>query len=88
MPIPIQIINNKPNCDGYNGNLNSFEYGLTNEYKQKLLKEYKYMGALAQYNVYSPYYIEPKLDMNYINFLQATQDCKSSNQSNQSNQNN
>lgn len=80
MPIPIQItnlqsrINEKPGkyCHGYNGNLNSWEYGLTDEFKQKMIKQYNTIGQLAQYDtVNSPYYTQVQVDKEYMKFLQC-----------------
>lgn len=80
MPIPIQItnlssrINAKPGeyCNGYNGNLSSWEYGLTDEFKQKMIKQYNTVGQLAQYDtVNSPYYTQVQIDPEYIKFLQC-----------------
>ena len=80
MPIPIQItnlpsrINARPGeyCHGYNGNLNSWQYGLTNEFKQKMIKQYNAVGLLAQYDtVNSPYYTQVQLDPEYINLIQC-----------------
>lgn len=47
-----QLINGKPGlaCNGYNGNLNSFIYGITPEYKQKMIYLYNNVGLLAQIN--------------------------------------
>lgn len=78
MPIPIQItnlpsrINAKPgeSCNGYNGNLNSWEYGLTDEFKQKMIRQYNTVGQLAQHDtVNSPYYTQVKVDPEYIKFI-------------------
>jgi len=80
MPIPIQItnlqsrINTTPGqqCHGYNGNLNSWEHGLTSEFKQKMIKQYNTVGLLAQYEtVNSPYYTQVQVDPEYIKFLQS-----------------
>lgn len=80
MPIPIQItnlpsrINAKPGeyCNGYNGNLSSWEYGLTDEFKQKMIRQYNIVGQLAQHDtVNSPYYTQVQVDPEYIKFLQC-----------------
>ncbi len=58
--IPIQI-NAKPgeSCTGYNGNLNSWSYGLNNQFKEKMRKQYASVGKLAQFDtVNSPYYTQ------------------------------
>tara|TARA_B110000008_G_C16927364_1_gene547304 strand:+ start:659 stop:880 length:222 start_codon:yes stop_codon:yes gene_type:complete len=38
------------NCNNFNGNLNSFDYGLTTKHKEKMMKLYSSVGQLAQYN--------------------------------------
>jgi len=81
--IPIQIIqsnqiNGKPGeyCNGFNGNLNSWEYGLKDEVKQKLIKEYSTIGQLAQFDtVNSPYYTQVQVDPNYIKYLHYITTC-------------
>jgi hypothetical protein len=73
------LINGKPGeaCNGFNGNLNSWEYGLKNEFKQNLIKQYENVGKLAQLDtVNSPYYTQVQVDPAYINFLQIVSDCK------------
>ena len=75
--IPIQI-NQTPraSCGGYSGYLNSWEYGLKQEYKEKLMKEYMNMAKLAQFDtVNSPYYTQVKPDPEYIKFLQDISKC-------------
>jgi len=83
--IPIQIIpNNRINqrpgeaCNGYNGNLNSWFYGLNPQFKQNMQYLYNNIGILAQTNPeYSPYYknildYDPKL----MNFLENLEKCR------------
>ena len=75
--IPIQI-NVKPgeSCNGYNGKLSSFEYGLNTQYKNKLVKQYNNVGLLAQYDtVNSPYYSNITVDPEYIKFLHNLRNC-------------
>lgn len=85
MPIPIQIsdissrINIKPGkcTNGYNGNLNMWDYGLNENFKEKIIKQYNSVGQLAQYEtVNSPYYIQAGINQEYINFLQNISLCK------------
>lgn len=74
-----QLINGKPGtaCNGYNGNLNSWVYGLSPEFKEKMSRQYRNVGLLAQYDtVNSPYYTQVQVDPNYIRFLQGIANCK------------
>lgn len=85
--IPIQItnmgpefglINGKPGeaCNGFNGNLNSWIYGLNNNFKQMLIREYNNVGKLAQFDtVNSPYYTQVKIDPEFVKFLQNISNC-------------
>jgi len=73
--IPIQIINNKPSCDGYNGSLNSFRYGLTQEHKDDLNKKFSTIGNLAQVDTLSPYYAQATISKEYVNFLETISKC-------------
>ncbi len=87
--LPIQIIqgnriNKRPgeSCIGnYNGNLNSWYYGLNNKFKNKMQTEYNSMGMLAQTNPEnSPYYnYVPEYDKNLMNFLENLEKCKQNN---------
>ncbi len=72
------LINGKPGmaCKGFNGNLNSWEYGLSPEFKQRMIYQYNNVGILAQYDtVNSPYYTQVQVDPNYIRFLQGISNC-------------
>lgn len=70
------LINGKPGCKGFNGNLNSWYYGITSEYKDKMEKAHNSVGILAQYEtVNSPYYTQVHVDPNYIRFLQEIANC-------------
>ena len=74
-----ELINGKTGiaCNNYNGNLNSWTYGLNNDFKQKLNKEYMNIGKLAQFEtVNSPYYTQVKIDSNYLNYLNRVTNCK------------
>ena len=63
-------------CNGFSGNLNSFIYGLNNDYRQKLTREFNHVGQLAQFEtVNSPYYTQVKVDPEYIKFLQDVSNC-------------
>ena len=76
--IPIQI-NNKPgaDCNGFNGNLNSWYYGLSPEFKNKMINLHNNIGILAQFDtVNSPYYKRVNVDQNYINFLKNNNNNK------------
>lgn len=85
--IPIQITNNMPTfnlingkpgeaCNGFNGNLNSWYYGLNNEVKNKLTNEYNNMAKLAQYDtVNSPYYTQVTIDPRYVKYLEYITTC-------------
>ena len=84
--IPIQImpnnrINQRPGeaCKGnYNGNLNSWYYGLKPYYKNHMQFQYNTMGMLAQTNPeYSPYYINiPDIDPKFLKFLEDLEKCR------------
>jgi hypothetical protein len=66
------LINNKPGaeCNGFNGKLNSWHYGLSPEFKDKMENLYRGVGILAQFDtINSPYYTHVNIDENYINFL-------------------
>jgi len=72
------LINAKPglHCNGYNGKLNMFQYGLKPEYQMYLNNLYKNVGILAQYEtVNSPYYTQVKIDPNYIKFIEGIIEC-------------
>ena len=72
------LINGKPGtvCKGFNGNLNSWYYGLTPEYKLKMENAHNSVGILAQYDtVNSPYYTQIQVDPDYIRFLQGISNC-------------
>ena len=72
MPIPIQIINPQKCNNGYNGNLNAWDYLLNEEKKNKMIKEYNTVGQLAQYDtVNSPYYTKVEINPEYIKFMQC-----------------
>lgn len=74
------LINGKPGlaCKGYNGNLNSWYYGINPEYKNKLEYLQNNIGILAQYDtVNSPYYKHVKIDEKYLNLLQKIANCNS-----------
>ena len=63
-------------CRGFNGNLNSWYYGLSPEYKLKMENMYNNIGILAQLDtVNSPYYTQVQVDENYIRFLQQITNC-------------
>jgi len=73
------LINGRPGkaCKGFNGNLNSWFYGLTPEFKARMENAQNNVGKLAQYDtVNSPYYTQVKIDPNYIRFLQEVTNCK------------
>jgi hypothetical protein len=72
------LINAKPgaSCNGYNGKLNMYQYGLKPGYKLYLDNLYKNVGKLAQYEtVNSPYYTQVKIDPNYIKFIEGIIEC-------------
>ena len=72
------LINGKPGtaCGGFNGNLNSWYYGLTPEYKQRMEYLHRNVGILAQYDtVNSPYYTQVKVDPNYLRFIHGITNC-------------
>lgn len=74
----VALINGKPGeaCKGFNGNLNSWFYGLSPEYKKKLLHQQNTVGLLAQLDtVNSPYYTNVEVDPSYINFLKNIRSC-------------
>ena len=75
----VGLINGRPGeaCNGFNGNLNSWNYGLNNDFKQKLIKEYSSIGKLAQFDtVNSPYYTQVQVDPGYIQFLENVVKCR------------
>lgn len=72
------LINGRPGtaCKGFNGNLNSWYYGLTPEYKQRIENAQNNVGRLAQYDtVNSPYYTKVQINPNYLKFLIGITDC-------------
>lgn len=72
------LINGRPGtaCKGFNGNLNSWFYGLSPQYKEKMENAHNSVGILAQYDtVNSPYYTQVQVDPNYIKFLQEITNC-------------
>ena len=90
--IPIQITNNtvgeltnrggqinvRPGeaCNGFNGNLNSWYFGLNPEFREKLLESFKNVGMLARIDMMnSPYYNQVEVDKEYIKFLQKISNC-------------
>jgi len=73
--IPIQIINNNNSCDGYNGALNSFKYGFTQEHKNSLNNKFSNVGNLAQYDTLSPYYAQATISKDYVKFLERISKC-------------
>lgn len=73
------LINGRPGeaCKGFNGNLNSWFYGLSPEFKERINNAHNNVGRLAQYDtVNSPYYTQVQVNTNYINFLQKVTNCK------------
>ena len=65
------IINTTPkeSC-GFGGNLPSWEFGLTPEYKRHMQYQFDNIGKLAQLDtVNSPYYTNVTIDPNYLNFI-------------------
>ena len=78
--MPIQIINNRPSCNGFNGNLNSFQYGLKPEAQKNMLNIFDKVGLLANNDApYSPFYSTPQLNDEYVNFLNNIIKCRSMN---------
>ena len=72
------LINGRPGeaCNGFNGNLNSWKYGLNNDFKQMLIREQNNVGRLAQFDsVNSPYYTQVQVDPEFIKFLQNVTNC-------------
>ena len=72
VPPGINIINggHSSYCNNFNGNLNMWDYGITEEHKNRLSYEYSNVGVLAQYEtVNSPYYTQVEVDPEYINYL-------------------
>ena len=72
--IPFQIINSKPACNSYNGNLPMFEYGLTPQKQMSLTNSYKSVGILSVNEKESPYYTPIRPDLEYANFLMRSQE--------------
>ena len=73
-----ELINGRPGaaCKGFNGNLNSWYYGLSSEYKEKMENAQNSVGILAQFDtVNSPYYTQVQVDANYLKFLQGIANC-------------
>lgn len=78
--MPIQIINNRPSCNGFNGNLNSFQYGLKPEAQQNMLNIFDKVGLLANNDApYSPFYSNPQLNDEYVKFLDNVIKCRAMN---------
>ena len=72
------LINGRPGtaCKGFNGNLNSWYYGLSPEFKERMVNAQNNVGILAQFDtVNSPYYTHVQVDPNYIKFLQGITNC-------------
>ena len=72
------LINGRPGtaCKGFNGNLNSWFYGLTPEFKERMENAHNSVGILAQYEtINSPYYTQVQVDPNYLKFLQGIANC-------------
>lgn len=72
------LINGRPGeaCNGFNGNLNSWKYGLNNDFKQILIREQNSVGKLAQLDsVNSPYCTQVKVNTEFIKFLQNVTNC-------------
>jgi hypothetical protein len=73
------LINGRPGeaCKGFNGNLNSWFYGLSPEFKERMNNAHNSIGRLAQFDtINSPYYTQVQIDPNYLNFLQEITKCK------------
>ena len=69
------LINGRPGeaCNGFNGNLNSWHFGLNDEFKEMLIRQQLSVGKLAQLEtVNSPYYTQVQVDPEYIKYLQYT----------------
>ena len=63
-------------CHGFNGNLNSWYYGLKPEFQEYLYNQYLSVGKLAQLDtVNSPYYTQVEIDPRYIQYLQNISKC-------------
>ena len=72
------LINGRPGeaCKGFNGNLNSWYYGLSPEFKERMENAQSSVGILAQFDtVNSPYYTSVQIDPNYLKFLQGIANC-------------
>jgi len=72
------LVNGRPGlaCNGFNGNLDSWYYGLSDDHRKKLISQQMNIGILAQHEtVNSPFYKQVVIDPNYINFLQHISDC-------------
>uniref|UniRef100_A0A6C0LG75 Uncharacterized protein n=1 Tax=viral metagenome TaxID=1070528 RepID=A0A6C0LG75_9ZZZZ len=72
------LINGRPGtaCKGFNGNLNSWYFGLSPEFKERMENAQNSVGILAQFDtVNSPYYTSVQVDPNYIKFLQGIANC-------------
>ena len=72
------LINGRPGeaCKGFNGNLNSWYYGLSPEFKERMENAQHSIGILAQFDtVNSPYYTSVQIDPNYLKFLQGIANC-------------
>lgn len=71
-------INQRPgqSCNNYNGNLDSWTYGLNKEFKEKLMKEQASIGKLAQFDtVNSPYYTQVTVNPEYVQYLKNVTNC-------------
>lgn len=72
------LINGRPGtaCKDFNGNLNSWYFGLSPEFKERMENAQNSVGILAQFDtVNSPYYTSVQVDPNYIKFLQGIANC-------------
>ena len=81
MTIPIQI-NSKPStyCNGSSGKLPMWDYGLSNEYKDNMMDQYNHIGILSTLDMMnSPYYLQAKIDPEYVKFLKMISDCNKKN---------
>jgi hypothetical protein len=80
--VPTTVPNNGHSqyCNNFNGNLNMWDYGIKQEYKNKLAYDFDNVGILAQFEtVNSPYYTQVEVDPEYINYLVYLQNLKECN---------
>jgi hypothetical protein len=72
------LINGRPGeaCNGFNGNLNSWHFGLNDEFKEMLIRQQLSVGQLAQLEtVNSPYYTQVQVDPEFIKYLHMVRNC-------------